>query len=131
MRRAPIAVGLVATAAVLTGCTGKTTPLICNGTVEKVGDQSDPRPSEPVVIRIEKYPAYAKLYNKSYGSLVMSEPTAQYYSHIEEAGDQLLISEPGNEHVLGMFNKISGRFRLISGGQSYELSCEPTMPLTP
>ncbi|WP_133149181.1 hypothetical protein [Caulobacter zeae] len=123
---------LIAGAAiVLAGCSGKTTSLVCKGTVQQVNRPDTSAPIDNVAASVTKYPVYVQAWNKTYGNFKLSDPVAQYYSNLDDIGDQLLIAESGAAEVLGMFNKINGRLRLRVGSELYDVSCRDAARLTP
>lgn len=126
-----LAVGAAAAAALLSGCSGKTTSLLCKGTVQKVGKPETLMPVEGLAASVTKYQPYVKLWNNSYGEFRLSDPYAQHYSDIDDLGDQILIREIGSKNTSGMFNKISGRLILKSGTDLFEVSCQDAVRLTP
>lgn len=129
--RIVVAVGAAAATALLSGCSGRTTSLLCKGTVQKVGKPETLVPIEALAASVTKHPPYVKLWSKSYGEFRLSEPYAQYYSDLDDLGDQLLIRELGSKETSGMFNKISGRLMLHAGSDLFEVTCRDAARLTP
>lgn len=130
MRRA-IIVSTLFLAVMASGCSGKKTALICDGTVQKVGKPETQEPVKGLAASITKWPAYVKLYNKSYGQFRLSEPYLQYFSDLDDIGDQILIGEAGAGHIIGMFNKITGGLKLSVGSDLFEVTCRRSVPITP
>lgn len=131
MRRAIAVSTLFLAAVIVSGCSGKKTALICDGTVQKVGKPETQEPVRGLAASITKWPAYVKLYNKFYGEFRLSEPYFQYFSDLDDIGDQILIGEAGGGHVIGMFNKITGSLKLNVGSDLYEVTCRRSAPITP
>ena len=127
-----IVLGISAAAAtLLSGCSGKTTSLLCKGTVQKVGKPETLAPVDALTASVTKFPFYVKAWSKSYGEFRLSAPYMQYYSDLDDLGDQLLIHELGSKETSGMFNKISGRLMLHAGSDLFEVSCQDAARLTP
>lgn len=128
--RIVLAVGAAA-AALLSGCSGTTTSLLCKGTVQKVGKPETLAPVEGLAASVTKYQPYVKLWNKSYGEFRMSDPYMQHYSDLDDLGDEILIRGIGSNNTSGMLNKISGRLILHAGTDLFEVSCRDAARLTP
>lgn len=86
--------------------------------------------AEGVSVLFEKYPAYVKLWNRSWGSMQMSEPYAQYFSRVDDSGDTLLIATEG-ANVGGMFNRVTGHLRLATAGDLFDVQCTPVQRMVP
>lgn len=121
----------VAAATLLSGCSEKTTSLLCKGTVQKVGKPETLAPVDALAASVTKFPFYVKAWSKSYGEFWLSEPYMRYYSDLDDLGDQLLIREFGSKETSGMFNKISGHLMLHAGSDIFEVSCQNAVRLTP
>lgn len=113
------------------GCSGKTTSLICDGTVQRVGEPETRQPVSSLAASVTKHPFYVKAWSDSYGEFRLSEPYLQYFSNLDDLGDQLLIAEDGETKVLGMFNKISGSLKLAAGNDLFEVQCREASRITP
>ena len=61
-----------AAAALLSGCAGKTTSLLCKGTVQKVGKPETILPVDSLAASVTKFPLYVKAWSNSYGEFRLS-----------------------------------------------------------
>lgn len=126
-----LAASAAAAVVLLSSCSGKTTSLLCNGTVQKVGKPETTEPIDDLAASVTKFPLYVKAWSKSYGEFRLSDPYMQYYSDLDDIGDQLIIRELGSQDTSGIFNKISGRLNLHAGTDLFEVSCKDAARLTP
>lgn len=115
---------------VLTGCEGSSTAFACAGTVQAIGNPATLRRADPMIVRIDRYPGYSRLWSKSWGSLIMSEPYGDYFPFVQSNGDQLLISDPGEPHRLAVFNRINGHLQLATSLDIFDVTCRAAKPLT-
>lgn len=113
------------------GCSGKTTSLVCAGTMQRVGEPETRQPISSVAASVTKHPFYVKAWSDSYGEFRLSDPYAQHFSHLDDLGDQILITEQGETKVSGMFNKISGDLKLAAGDDLFEVECREVDRITP
>lgn len=119
---AAVALGMV-------GCSGKSTAFVCAGTVQARGMPETLQPTEPVVVRITEYPAYTRLWSKSWGDVEITEPKADNFMFVQTNGaDQLLISADKGTPS-GIFNRISGRLQIAAAGGIYDVTCRRREPL--
>lgn len=113
----------IAALLLVSGCSGKTTSLICAGTVQRVGEPETRQPVSSLAASVTKHPLYVKAWSHSYGEFRLSEPYLQHFSNLDDLGDQILIAEQGDARVLGMFNKISGSLKLAAGSDVFDVQC--------
>ncbi|MDO8900444.1 MAG: hypothetical protein Q7V15_03730 [Phenylobacterium sp.] len=126
MRATAIAVLLL-----LGGCSGKTTSLVCTGTMQRVGEPETRQPVSSLAASVTKYPFYVKAWSDSYGEFRLSDPYAQHFSRLDDLGDQIMISEQGQTKVSGTFNKINGSLKLAAGNDLFEVECREVNRITP
>lgn len=127
-----LAVGSVfALGFMVSACEVQTTHLTCSGTVQKPADPVITEPVEHFAVTFERFPAVTRLWSKSEGSVKLSEPVIQYYSYVDDIGDQLLFNEAGVTSNFGMFNKVGGRLRVAVGRDLYDVRCREARPLAP
>ncbi|MDP1874155.1 hypothetical protein [Phenylobacterium sp.] len=129
--RIVLPVGAAAAALLLSACSRSTTSLLCKGTVQEVGKPETLVPVDALAASVTKHPFYVTAWSKSYGEFRLTEPYAQYYSDLDDLGDQIIISELGSKDSSGIFNKISGRLMLHAGSDLFEVSCKDVARLMP
>lgn len=115
----------------VSACEVQTTHLTCSGTVQKPANPVITEPVEHFAVRFERYPALTRVWSRSEGSVKLSEPVIQYYSYVDDIGDQLLFNEVGATSNFGMFNKVGGRLRVAVGRDLYDVRCREAQPLVP
>jgi len=99
--------------------------------VQQVGKPETAKRSPEVAVRVTKWPGYARLWNKSYGDVRVSEPFSRNFNSLEVVGDHLFLRTSGDTKVKGALNRISGHLQVHEQDTLYDLKCEQVAVLTP
>ncbi len=77
-----------------------------------------------VFIRVEEYRWWVGLWGKSDGAVSLEVPNqwVEYYSHVDESGDQLLISDTSGR-LGGTYSKLSGSLSLHTTVGNFQGAC--------